>query len=273
MGHAAPLPFLPASGGSRPAPEARFDLDSLIASAPRGRRAQRAVAPSVVSFAAHVIAVAAIIVLPLVLGEVSLPVASEAVHAFFVPPPDVALPPPPPPPPAVARALTPAPTAPRPVTEATFLAPIEVPEGVQPEEGIDLGVEGGVPGGVEGGVPGGVVGGVVGGLPEAPPPAPTVAPVRVGGLVRVPKLLNRVTPAYPQIAVAARTSAILILEATVGADGRVQEVKVLRGQPLFDQAAVDAVKQWRYRPLLLNGVAVPFIVTVTLSFSLMNQGA
>ena len=64
-------------------------------------------------------------------------------------------------------------------------------------------------------------------------------------------------PAYRAIAVSARTSALLLLEATVGADGRVQEVKVLRGQPLFDQAAVDAVKQWRYQPLLLNGVRVP----------------
>lgn len=272
MAHVAPLPLLPVVNRTiaRPAPEARFDLDSLVVSGPRDRRPQRAMAPSVLSFAAHVIIVAAIILVPLVLGEVSLPTASEAVHAFFVPPPEVALPPPPPPPPAAARALTPAPTAPRPVTAETFLAPIEVPEGVQPEEGIDLGVEGGVPGGVEGGVPGGIVGGVVGGLPEAPPP-PTVAPVRVGGLVRVPKLLDRVTPEYPIIAVAARTSATLILEATVGTDGRVQEVKVLRGQPLFDQAAVDAVKQWRYRPLLLNGVPVPFIVTVTLAFNLVNK--
>ncbi len=274
MAHAAPLPLLPAVSRtvSRPAPEARFDLNSLVTSGPRERRAQRALAPSVLSFAAHVIVVAAIIVLPLVLGEDALPAASEAVHAFFVPPPEVALPPPPPPPPpAGARALKPAPSAPRPVTAAEFVAPIEVPEGVQPEEGIDLGVEGGVPGGVEGGVPGGVVGGVVGGLAGAPPPSAAVAPVRVGGLVRVPKLLNRVTPAYPQLALAARTSATLILEATVGADGRVQDVKVLRGQPLFDQAAVDAVKQWRYRPLLLNGIPVPFIVTVTLSFNLLNK--
>ncbi len=272
MAHAAPLPFLPAVDRtvSRPAPEPRFDLNSLVASGPRERRAQRAVAPSVLSFAAHVTVVAAIIILPLVVGEVSLPSASEAVHAFFVPPPEVALPPPPPPPPAAARASTPAPTAPRPVTEATFLAPIEVPEGVQPEEGIDLGVEGGVPGGVEGGVPGGVIGGVVGGLPEAPPPA-TVAPVRVGGMVRVPKLLHRVTPAYPELAVAARTSATLILEATVGTDGRVQEVKVLRGQPLFDRPVLEAVRQWRYQPLLLNGVPMPFIVTVTLSFNLVDR--
>ena len=274
MAHVAPLPLLPVVNRTvaRPAPEARFDLDSLVDSGPRERRAQRAVAPSVLSFGAHVIVVAAIIVLPLVLGEVSLPAASEAVHAFFVPPPEVALPPPPPPPPApAARALKPAPTEPRPVTEAKFLAPIEVPEGVQPEEAIDFGVEGGVPGGVEGGVPGGIVGGVVGGLPDAPPPPATVAPVRVGGLIRAPKLLNRVTPEYPVVAVAARTSATLILEATVGTDGRVQEVRVLRGQPLFDQSAVDAVKQWRYRPLLLNGVPVPFIVTVTLSFNLVTK--
>ena len=272
MAHAASLPFQPAVNRtvSRPAPEARFDLDSLVASGPRERRGQRALAPSVLSLAAHVIVVAAIIVLPLVLGEDSLPAASAAVHAFFVSPPEAALPAPPPPPPAGARALKPAPSAPRPVMEAEFVAPIEVPEGLQPEEGIDLGDEGGMPGGVEGGVPGGVLGGVVGGLPSAPPPA-TIAPVRVGGLVRVPKLLNRVTPAYPEIAVAARTAAMLILEATVGADGRVQSVKVLRGQPLFDQSAVDAVKQWRYRPLLLNGVPVPFIVTVTLSFNLVNK--
>jgi protein TonB len=272
MGHAAPLPLSAVNRTvARHSPDARFGLDSLVTSGPRDGRAHHAVAPSVLSLAAHVIIVAAIGVLPLVLDEISLPAASDAVHAFFVPPPEVALPPPPPPPPAAARALTPAPTAPRPVTEASFLAPIEVPQGVQPEEGIDFGVEGGVPGGVEGGVPGGVIGGVVGGLPEAPAPPATVTPVRVGGLVRAPKLLNRVTPAYPELAMAARTSAMLILEASVDVDGRVQDVKVLRGQPLFDKAALEAVRQWRYQPLLLNGIPVPFIVSVTLSFNLVDR--
>lgn len=275
MAHAASLPLLPAASrtASRLAPEARFELDSLlVASAPRERRAQRALTPGVLSFAAHVIVVAAIIVLPLVVGEDALPAASEAVRAFFVPPAEVALPPPPPPPPpAGARALKPAPAAPRPVAAAKFVAPIEVPDSVQPEESLDLGVEGGVPGGVEGGVPGGVVGGVVGGLPSAPPPPATVAPVRVGGLIRVPKLLNRVKPEYPLIALQARTTAVLIIEAVVGADGRVQRATVLRGHPLFDQAALDAVKQWRYQPLLLNGIPVPFIATVTLSFNLVNK--
>jgi len=271
MAHATPFIPLPFPHQLGPRTEPRFELDSLVVSGPRQQRASRALGLGAFSLAVHAVVVAAIIVLPVVVGEDLLPATSEAVRAFFVPPPEVALPPPPPPPPAAgARALKPAPAVPRPAAEAKFVAPIEVPELVEPEEGIDLGVEGGVPGGVEGGVPGGVLGGIVGGLPEAPPPA-AAPPVRVGGIIRTPKLLNRVTPAYPEIARAARTSTTLILEAIVGVDGRVQSVKVLRGHPLFDQAAGDAVKQWRYQPLLLNGVPVPFIVSVTLNFNLVDK--
>ena len=145
------------------------------------------------------------------------------------------------------------------------MAPLETPAEIKPEEGISLGVEGGVPGGVEGGVPGGVVGGIVGGLPqEAPPPAAKL--VRVGGQIKTPKLLKKVDPVYPELAKQARAGALIILEATVDATGHVQEVRVLRSAPLFDEAAVEAVKQWAYRPLLLNGVPTPFIVTVTLNF-------
>jgi protein TonB len=272
MAHAAPFVPFPVSHPASRHSEPRFALDSLVFSGPHEHRASRALRPGFFSLALHVIVVAAIIVLPLVVGEDVLPAASEAVRAFFVPPPEMALPPPPPPPPpAGARALKTAPAAPRPTEAAKFVAPIEVPELVQPQESLDLGVEGGVPGGVEGGVPGGVVGGIVGGLPDAPPPVAARPPVRVGGIIRTPKLLNRVTPAYPELARAARTSATLILEATVGADGRVEAVKVLRGQPLFDDAAVEAVKQWRYQPLLLNGVPVPFIVDVTLNFNLVHK--
>jgi protein TonB len=227
----------------------------------------------VFSLAIHAIVIAAIIVLPLVVGEDVLPATSDAVRAFFVPPAEVALPPPPPPPPAAgARALKPAPVAPRPAEAARFVAPIEVPELVAPEESIDLGVEGGVPGGVEGGVPGGVIGGIVGGLPEAPPPAAAaVRPVRVGGMIRTPKLLNLVKPEYPPLALAARIKAMVVLEAVVGTDGRVQTATVLYGQPLLNQAAIDAVMQWRYQPLLLNGVPMPFVVNVTLNFNLVNK--
>ena len=261
---AHPLPFPPLH---------RFDLGSLVMSGERGPRSSRVMGPGAISLAIHAVVVAAVVVLPLVVGEEVLPGTTDAVRAFFAPPPDIALPPPPPPPPpAGARTVVKAaPTAPRPETEAKFTAPIEVPETIEPEPaGMDLGVEGGVPGGVEGGVPGGVVGGVVGGLP-AEPPRTEARPIRVGGLIRAPKLQTRVEPKYPEIALAARTSALIILEATVRTDGRVQEVNVLRGHPLFDQAAIDAVRQWRYQPLLLNGVPVSFIATVTLQFNIVTR--
>src|SRR5205085_5042671 len=128
----------------------------------------------------------------------------------------------------------------------------------------------GVPGGVEGGVPGGVVGGVVGGLPEAPPPPPPPpqAPVRVGGNIRAPNKVKDVKPVYPPIAQSARVQGVVIIEATIGPDGRVKDAKVLRSIPLLDQAALDAVKQWVYSPTLLNGVPVPVIMTVTVNFTL-----
>ena len=110
--------------------------------------------------------------------------------------------------------------------------PSRCPEEIKPEEGIDLGVEGGVPGGVEGGVPGGVVGGVVGGLPDAPPP---VQAVRVGGQIKEPKKLKDVAPVYPDIAKQARVQGIVILECTISPQGKVTDVKVLRGIPLLER--------------------------------------
>ena len=151
-----------------------------------------------------------------------------------------------------------------------FVAPIDVPNTIKPEEGLDLGVEGGVPGGVEGGVPGGVVGGVVGGLPsEAPPPPAKV--VRIGGQIAQPKIIRKVEPVYPDLAKASRVSALLILEAEVDVRGYVKAVKVLRGHPLFDDAALEALKQWRYQPLLLNGEPTGFILTVTMNFNLQQR--
>ena len=148
--------------------------------------------------------------------------------------------------------------------EAKFTAPVEVPDQVKPEES-DLGIEGGVSGGVEGGVPGGVVGGVVGGLPDAPPPPQAV---RVGGQIKEPKKLKNVAPEYPDIAKQARVQGVVILECTISPQGKVTDVKVLRGIPLLDAAAIEAVKQWVYTPTLLNGVPVPVIMTVTVNFKL-----
>jgi protein TonB len=73
---------------------------------------------------------------------------------------------------------------------------------------------------------------------------------------------------YPSIAQSARVQGVVILEATIGENGRVKDVKVLRSIPLLDQAAIDAVRQWEYTPTLLNNVPVPVIMTVTVQFTL-----
>jgi len=217
-----------------------------------------------VSIAIHALVLLFVVVVPLLTSQ-DLPEPTSVVKAFFVEPAAAPPPPPPPPPPAPRQPNTPKPVSTPVPTENKFQAPIETPEQVKPDEGIDLGVEGGVPGGVEGGVPGGVVGGVVGGLPDAPPPPQAV---RVGGQIKEPKKLKHVNPAYPDIAKQARVQGVVILECTISPQGKVTDVKVLRGIPLLDSAAIEAVKQWVYSPTLLNGVPVPVIMTVTVNFRL-----
>jgi protein TonB len=264
---AAPRPTLRLHTGG--AGTRGFCFDSLVLTEPSSLAKGRSTT-LVVSLLIHSVLIAAVILIPLLTYDY-LPAPGEAVRAFFVSPPDLAPPPPPPPPPpAGARPVTRAPVAPRPA-EARFVAPIEVPTEVKPEEGSDMGVEGGVPGGVEGGVPGGVVGGIIGGLPAEPPPPRRM--VRVGGNIVAPKLVRKVNPEYPALAAQARVAAVLVLEAEVDTQGQVLTVRILRGQPLFDDAALAAVRQWRYQPLLLNGVPTDFIVTVTLVFNLRSPVA
>ena len=156
--------------------------------------------------------------------------------------------------------------------------PIEAPAEIGPERPDDEFAEG-VLGGVEGGIPGGVIGGVVGGLPDVPPPPPPPpappaprAPVRIGGQIEAPELVHRVEPVYPPVAVQAHVTGTVILEAIVDADGRVAEVKVLRsGHRLLDGPAIAAVRQWRYLPLVLNGIRESFVLTVVLSFQLRDS--
>ncbi len=219
-----------------------------------------------VSLVLHLVAAALIVVVPLLVGS-QLPEPQAGVKAFFAEPLSAPAPPPPPPPPAPRQTVTPK-LQPKPVPqENKFVAPVDIPQEIKPEQGLDLGAQGGVSGGVEGGVPGGVVGGVVGGLPDAPPP-PVQQPVRVGGQIKEPKKLKSVPPVYPPLASQARVQGVVILECTISPQGKVTDVKVLRGIPLLDQAAIDAVKQWVYTPTLLNGVPVPVIMTVTVNFKL-----
>ena len=122
--------------------------------------------------------------------------------------------------------------------------------------------QGGVTGGVAGGVSGGVSAGTGAGYTM------TQLPVRVGGDIAEPKKIKDVKPAYPPVAQAAGVQGIVILEAIIDRDGNVREAKVLRSVPLLDQAALDAVHQWRFLPTLLNGVPVEVIMTVTVNFTL-----
>ena len=92
--------------------------------------------------------------------------------------------------------------------------------------------------------------------------------VRVGGGVAPPLKVTNVTPVYPPIAESASVQGVVILEARVGPDGRVTNARVLRSIPLLDQAALDAVLQWEYAPTLLNGRAVPVLMTITVNFTL-----
>ena len=223
------------------------------------------------SMALHAAAAVALAIVPLLLVD-ALPEPDGGTRAFFVEP-IAAPPPPPPPPPPAANAAAATRVAPKPAAApAGFVAPIEVPTEIKPEDGLDLGgIEGGVAGGVEGGVPGGVVGGVVGGLPDAPPPA-AAKPVRVGGDIREPRKVVDVTPEYPQFAARAHVEGIVIIEATIDPRGRVVNATVLRGVPVLDEAALEAVRKWVYTPTLLNGVPTPIIMTVTLRFRLVSAG-
>jgi protein TonB len=93
-------------------------------------------------------------------------------------------------------------------------------------------------------------------------------PIRVGGNIRQPTKIRDVKPVYPPIAAAAKVSGVVILEATIGGDGRVVDARVIRSIPLLDQAALDAVRQWEFVPTLLNGVPALIIMSVTVNFAL-----
>jgi TonB family protein len=107
--------------------------------------------------------------------------------------------------------------------------------------------------------------------PPPPPPAEFVdgqAPVRVGGNIRPPVKTRDVKPVYPPEAFESRVQGVVIMEATIDPLGNVSSARVLRSQPLLDQAALEAVSQWQFTPTLVNGVAVPVIMTVTVNFTL-----
>jgi periplasmic protein TonB len=227
-------------------------------------------APTMFSIVAHSVVIGGLIGVFMFRVSDTLPqVPTIVAFVAEVPAP---VPPPAPPPPSVNRApkSQAQPQAPAP-NRLTLIAPAEAPMGIRAESGLIAEDEGGVMGGVEGGMPGGAVGGIPGGLVTdvpLPPPPSAPKPVRIGGAIQAPALIRRVEPMYPPVAVGAKITGLVIVEASVNEQGEVVDVNVLRSIPLLDRAATDAIKQWRYQPLLMNGVATPFMLTVTLTFSI-----
>ncbi|HYI08501.1 MAG TPA: energy transducer TonB, partial [Thermoanaerobaculia bacterium] len=145
------------------------------------------------------------------------------------------------------------------------------------------GVVGGEIGGVKGGEIGGVLGGKIGGTgtgtegegtggneaPVAPPPPPPTGPLRVGGDVKAPTILERPEPKYTEAARKARVTGIVVVEAIIGKDGRVQDVKVVKPLPMgLAEEAEAAVRRWRFKPGTLNGQPVTTIFNLTVNFKL-----
>ena len=218
----------------------------------------------------QVLFLAILVLIPLIYTE-ALPKTLMS-SILLAPPP----PPPPPPPPAPAQIVHIKPVA-HLMEAGKLVAPKVIPKDVkiikeeeQPPDMGMTGVAGGVPGGVAGGSMGGVIGGVIGGAGTAapPPPRPTASRIRVGGAVQAAKLVNRVQPMYPPLARQTRISGTVRLHAIIGKDGTVQQLTVESGHPLLVQSALDAVKQWRYQPTLLNGEPVDVDTEIDVIFSL-----
>src|SRR5215472_10469075 len=124
--------------------------------------------------------------------------------------------------------------------------------------------------GVAGGT-GNVLGGLIGSGPAGPPPPPKPAGpsrIRVGGNVEAASLINKVTPVYPPIAKTAHVSGTVVLHAIISKDGTIQELQYVSGPPLLMKSAMDAVKEWRYRPTMLNGDPVEVDTTIDVVFTL-----
>lgn len=220
------------------------------------------------SMGIQIVLVLIMVLIPLIYTE-ALPKTMMGMMLVAPPPP-----PPPPPPPAVAQVVHVRPQV-HLIQNNQLMAPKVIPKDIkiikEEAEPANMGVSGGVPGGVPGGQMGGVIGGVIGGVGAAPPPPrPTVTRITRGGNVQAAMLINRVTPVYPPLARQTRISGTVRLHALIAKDGTVQQLEVMSGHPLLVQAALDAVRQWRYRPTLLNGEPVEVDTTIDVIFTL-NQ--
>src|SRR5579872_3392259 len=225
----------------------------------------------VLSFVGEIIGICILILIPLIYTD-TLP--KTTLTSFLVAPP-----PPPPPPPAAAPPVKVIKVAPRQFDANKLIAPKKIPKEIamikEEEMPTSAGVVGGVPGGVPGGTAGGVIGGIIGSVPTAAPPPPPPPPkpqtpsrIRVGGNVQAANLIKKVVPVYPPLAKQARIQGTVRFTAIIGKDGTIQNLQLVSGHPLLVPSATQAVKQWVYKPTLLNGEPVEVITQIDVNFTL-----
>jgi len=241
--------------------------DSFLDLTSRQRR-RRSFATTV-SFVFQCLVVGMLLIIPLMFTE-ALP--TQQMLTFLIAPP----PPPPPPPPAAVAALT--------VVQTNILGtgqlrtPTRIPrrvEMIHEEEAPPPAMAGGVVGGIPGGVPGGQLGGVIGGIIRSTstptlmvPKLEPVKRIRISQGVTRGMVISKIEPKYPKIAIAARVTGVVLLKAVISKEGEIKELQVVSGHPLLVPAAIDAVKQWRYRPYLLDGEPVEVETSVTVTFEI-----
>ena len=238
--------------------------DSLIESG--GRLKTSRAWTSVVSFALQIMIIMVMILVPLIFTE-ALP-RTQLMTFLVAPPPP---PPPPPPPAAVVKIVKVIQTD---IVNGQLRTPTKIPQKVQmikeDEAPPPVTSMGGVIGGI-GGMPG-QMGGVIGGIVAAANlPVPKIAApqrIRVSSGVSQGLLVRKVQPTYPPLARQARIQGVVILQAQISKEGNIENLQLISGHPMLAPAAIDAVKQWKYRPYLLNGEPVEVETQVQVNFTL-----
>jgi protein TonB len=268
---AAVLPRTELVMGAPLAPRMMFS-DSLLEF---GQQRKRKAFATTTSFIFNCLAIVVMVVTPLMFTE-SLPKAQ--LLTFLVAPP----PPPPPPPPAAAEVRRVVKQIQTDVLNTGQLrTPTRIPQKVQmikeEEAPPPMQATGGVVGGVPGGIPGGQLGGVIGSVISATNAAavPRFVPatpqrVRISQGVTKGLLVHRVEPTYPTLARSARVQGEVVLSAVIDTNGQITNLQLVSGHPMLVPAALTAVKEWRYKPYLLNGQPVEVETTITVIFSLQS---
>ena len=243
--------------------------DSLIESG--GRLKTQRGRTSFVAFILEAMIVGVMILIPLIFTE-ALP---KGTTMFLL----VAPPPPPPPPPPAAAPVKIVKVIQTDIVNGELRTPTKIPQKVQmikedeapPPAMASAGVVGGVPGGVPGGSMGGVIGSVLSSTPMAVPKIATPQRVRVSSGVVQGLLVRQVKPNYPPLARQARIQGVVILQAQISKEGNIENLTLISGHPMLAPAAIEAVKQWKYRPYLLNGEPCEVDTQVQVNFSLAGS--